>query len=491
MDSVGAVSPPPAASATIGTRVFQNTMVQLGGRVVGLVLSAATSILLVRYLGRERMGEYGAIYAYLALYTWLATFGLEQILAREASQRRGEASTGTIVALCFSVAGIALSFLLAPSFGYDGRLRILVLIAAADVLLLPAASLVGIVFQVDLRQWYAVGLGLLRQVLWLLAAALLVFGHKAFFWIIFSRTLVGIVTAAVTLLLCWRKGLLTRPWSFSWAEARKLVRYSFPLVFSAVSVGLFHRIDQVMLHKMSGDRVLGPYVVAVTLTELFSALPVALMSSLFPVLSQTTHDEEKFLHYLHTSYRFLMVIVFGACALMTPIALPVIQLFYGKEFLQTAGLLVVLIWSEVPIFFGVVLSNALIAKGLQSYLPLATAIGAISNILLNLAVIPRYGALGASWASVVSYSLGGIFVFLIWRKARVLVSQGLRAALAPFLLTLGITVVLGFMPWVFWWKLVFAAAAYAAGAWMTGSIRQSEIDRVLALLGKSFTHVRS
>ncbi|MGB4783837.1 MAG: oligosaccharide flippase family protein, partial [Candidatus Acidiferrum sp.] len=175
MASASGASRSPAAGATIGKRIFQNTIAQLGGRGVSLVLSAATSILLARYLGRERMGEYGAIYAYLALYTWLATFGLEQILTREASQRRAQAGsiilTGTAVALCFSVAGIALSFLLAPSFGYGGGLRILVLFAAVDSLLLPAASLVGIVFQVDMRQWYAVGLGLLRQALWLLAVA--------------------------------------------------------------------------------------------------------------------------------------------------------------------------------------------------------------------------------------------------------------------------------------------------------------------------------
>ena len=85
----GAATQPPR----VGTRVFQNTLAQLVGRGVGLLFSAATSILLARFLGRERMGEYGAVYAYLALYTWIGTFGLEQILAREASQRRTEAAS--------------------------------------------------------------------------------------------------------------------------------------------------------------------------------------------------------------------------------------------------------------------------------------------------------------------------------------------------------------------------------------------------------------
>src|SRR5713101_1980039 len=81
-----------AAEGSVGTLVFQNTFVQLSGRFLSLLLSAATSVLLARYLGRERLGEYGALYAYLALFSWLSTFCLEQILAREVSRRRADAA---------------------------------------------------------------------------------------------------------------------------------------------------------------------------------------------------------------------------------------------------------------------------------------------------------------------------------------------------------------------------------------------------------------
>src|SRR5260370_32915440 len=92
-DPAGArASAPPKAS--IGTRVFQNMSVQLLGRAASLLLAVATSVILARYLGREKLGEYGAIYSYMGLYSWLATLRLEQILAREASQRRSP--TGSI-----------------------------------------------------------------------------------------------------------------------------------------------------------------------------------------------------------------------------------------------------------------------------------------------------------------------------------------------------------------------------------------------------------
>jgi O-antigen/teichoic acid export membrane protein len=478
----------------VGTRVFQNTVVLLGGRGAGLLLSAAASVVLARYLGRERLGEYGALYAYLTLYSWLATFGLEPIIAREAAQRRTEASgiflTGSAVGVAFAVAGTGLALLLAPLFGYGGQLRFLLFLAAIDILLFPSIRLFGIVFQVDMQQWYNVGISLARQALWLLAVVLLALGRAAFLWVILARTGCALLEVGLILFVTLRRRFLSRPWTFSLDRARQLVSYGFPLALTVVAVGIYHRIDQVMLHKMTGDQVLGPYVVAVQLVEQFSVLPVALVSSLFPVLSQVSGQEEQFRHYLGVSYRFLMAVVFAVCVLFIPIAGPLVDFLYGKQFHSSASLLVVLVWSEVPIFFGVVITNAIIAKNLQRYLPISTVLGAVVNVALNLAFIPRWGALGASWATVVSYCLASIFLFLGIRHTRAFAVQGLRIAFPPFVLALGITVVLMFLPWLFWWKLLFAAASFCAGALLTGTVRRSELDRVWELIRTSLNYAR-
>ena len=479
----------------VGTRVFQNTVIQLGGRGASLLLSAAASVALARYLGRERLGEYGALYAYLALYSWLATFGLEPILAREAAQRRTEASsifvTGSAISVAFAVAGTALALLFAPLLGYGGQLRLLLFLAALDILLLPSIRIFGIVFQVDMQQWYNVGIGLARQALWLLAVVLLALGRAAFLWVILARTGCAVVEVGLILFVILQRRFLSRPWTFSLDRARQFVRYGFPLALSVVAVGIYHRIDQVMLHKIAGDQALGPYVVAVQLIEQFSVFPVALVSSLFPVLSQMSGQEDQFRHYLAVSYRFLMVVVFAACAVFTPIAGPLVDFLYGKQFHSSATLLVVLVWSEVPIFFGVVIANAIIAKNLQRYLPGSTIAGAVMNVALNLFMIPRWGALGASWATVISYSFAGIFLFLLFPKTRTLALQGLRIAFPSFLVALGITLALMWMPGPFWWKFVAACICFGAGAWLTGAIRRSELERAWELVRSNLAYVRS
>lgn len=458
----------------------------LGGRVLGLAFSAATSVLLARYLGRERLGEYGAIYAYLALYGFLATFCLEQILARDVAVHREKAAdlfhTASLTALGFSIAGAIVSPALAPLFGYSGALRWLILVAAVDLLILPPFKLSGIVFQVDMRLWYAVAIGLFRQALWLLAVVLLAFRSAAFYQVIVARSLCGVIELAAVLWTIRRLRLIQGPKRFLPADARRMLRDGFPLVLTTLAVGIYHRIDQVMLHKMSGDQVLGPYVIAVQLTELFSALPVALMSSLFPALSQVANDPERFNRYLKESYRFLMVVVFGACALVTPIAAPAVELLYGRQFLPTANLLIILIWSEVPVFFGVVISNAMVARGVQKYLPASTVAGAILNVVLNLALIPRFGALGASWATVVSYTFASSIFLLFFRDVRPMLMAGLQIALWPSVLCMGITFLQFPLRVQFWWKLLASAAAYGLGCWLAGLLKRDDLARMRSML---------
>jgi len=494
MASPGGASRPPAASATIGMRVFQNTAVLLAGRAFSLLLSFAASVLLARYLGRERMGEYGALYAYLALYSFLATFALEPILAREVSQRRSEAArilhTGSVIGLSFAVAGSILAPLLAPLFGYSGQLRWLVIVGALDLLILPPIRLPGIVFQVDMKQWYAVGISLLRQVLWLAAIVLLALRNAAFYQVIIARLLCGIIEAVLFLKLSYRPGFLSGPRRFDWPEARQLVRYGYPLVLSAITSGIYFRIDQVMLYKMAGARELGPYVVAAQLTEQFGALPAALLTSLAPVLAVTVGQEERFRHYLGLSYRFLIAVVFFVCAVITPITVPVIALLYGKEFFATADLINVLIWSEVPLFLGIVVTHALLAKNYQRYLPFSTAAGALLNVGLNLILIPRWGALGASWATVVSYSVAAVLMYLAFQPTREIAWLGIRLAGPLFAVTLAITFALRSWPVHFAVKFLVAAVLYAAGAWFTRTVRKPEVNHLREVVRGAFARTR-
>ncbi|PYT91952.1 MAG: hypothetical protein DMG36_16660, partial [Acidobacteria bacterium] len=69
------------------TKVVQNTSVLLIGRIGSALIGGASSVLLVRCLGSEQFGEFSSLYAFVALFAWLATLGIEPVLTREAARR--------------------------------------------------------------------------------------------------------------------------------------------------------------------------------------------------------------------------------------------------------------------------------------------------------------------------------------------------------------------------------------------------------------------
>ena len=95
-----------------------------------------------------------------------------------------------------------------------------------------------------------------------------------------------------------------------------------------------------------------------------------------------------------------------------------INLLYGKEFIQAGPILSVHIWAGIFVFVGVAGSIWTMLEGMQTYTLFATSLGAVVNIALNLLLIPRYSGFGAAIATVISYAVAGYFALLFSKRTR-------------------------------------------------------------------------
>jgi O-antigen/teichoic acid export membrane protein len=475
---------PAKSKLRMRTRVLHNTAALLGGRGISIVLSGAASVILARYLGSEKLGEFGAIYAYATLFGWLATFGIDTIMAREASIDRNQAAnilrTGTILCLLFAAGATTLSLVIAPFVGYKGHLFFLLIFAVLEMLLLSPLRLSGVVFQVDLKQWYSVGINLSRQFLWLLLVVVLAWLQSPLISVIVWR----FITATLEAILIWgiSRRFLSRLSEVRRGRARFYLASAAPMAFSALLASVYMRIDQVMLHNMVNDSILGQYVAAVRVSEMFEMLPAALIASLVPILSVSAKDHEVFRTYLDRTFRYFLVLACGICVVITTGAGLIVKLLYGKQFAAATPLLAVLIWSEGSTFFGAVVVNAMVARNLQKYLLVPTAVGALSNVALNLYLIPRYAALGAAWATLISYSLAWFAVLLAFRQTRPLVLQGLRWAVPTFALAVGAVLAASYLPVSAVLKLGAGVVLYAAGVGAARLFGRDDIEYAWAAL---------
>jgi len=292
------------------------------------------------------------------------------------------------------------------------------------------------------------------------------------------------ITATLEAILIWgiSRRFLSRLSEVRTGRARFYLASAAPMAFSALLASVYMRIDQVMLHNMVNDSILGQYVAAVRVSEMFEMLPAALIASLVPILSVSAKDHEVFRRYLDRTFRYFLVLACGICVVITTGAGLIVNLLYGKQFAAATPLLAVLIWSEGSTFFGAVVVNAMVARNLQKYLLVPTAVGALSNVALNFYLIPRYAALGAAWATLISYSLAWFAVLLAFGQTRPLVLQGLRWAVPTFALAVGAILAASYLPVPVVLKLGAGVVLYVAGVAAARLFGRDDIEYAWAAL---------
>jgi O-antigen/teichoic acid export membrane protein len=91
----------------------------------------------------------------------------------------------------------------------------------------------------------------------------------------------------------------------------------------------------------------------------------------------------------------------------------IIKFFYGQAYLASTKVLLISIWSNMFVFLGVASSQYLLTENYTHISFYRTFLGAISNVILNVFLIPLYGIDGAAFATVISYCISTFFIVLI------------------------------------------------------------------------------
>jgi PST family polysaccharide transporter len=91
---------------------------------------------------------------------------------------------------------------------------------------------------------------------------------------------------------------------------------------------------------------------------------------------------------------------------------------FGNKFFESIYILKILILSTLPIFIGSIISIILLTHNIRIELFYAAIFGLIINIIMNLILIPKYGAVGSAYSTVVSYSFSSFIYFLFHKSSR-------------------------------------------------------------------------
>lgn len=384
----------------------------------------------VRALGPAMYGRLGFATAVAGFFGLLASPGFSTYALREAARNsesvpflvkhvlgaRVVFATGAYLLLA------AFTVFLAPQ---DGQTRLLIMLSGL-------AFLVGSldaqwIFAARSRMSMVAVQGALGQLAYAGLILALVRGSGDA-WIIPSATLFSL---ALSTLLIWlparRQYQIPLP-EISPQTWRVFLSVCLVMGFASLMSMIYDQIDVVMLKYFRSDAELGSYVASYALMTMAMSFPPILGQVFLPLLSGTAgrdlHAEKKYLRWFgNATIGLALPIAVGGFIL----AIPLTRFVFGNQYSGSGILFRWLMLTTITAPAASYCGAQLIPNGREKKYLAAVLAGAAANVVLNLFLIPRYGALAAAFTTATSQ---GIVAIMNYHFVKDLTKPPLLAAVA-------------------------------------------------------------
>jgi polysaccharide transporter, PST family len=406
------------------SKIVANASWLIGGRILRAAAAFVVTAWLARYLGVASFGTLNYAFALIAIFANIAQMGIGNFVVRDAvsePENRYEI-LGTAVAIQ-TISGITTFFsLIAVIFWLrpdDPVARTIVIILSSGLIFQNVADNIDNWFQSQVQSKYSIlseytafliaTLG--RIILIQIQAPLIAFAILVFFENILSTTNFIIAYQST--------GQKIQNWRVNWQRAGKLLKVSWPLIFSSLSVMIYLNVDQIMIGQLAGSHAVGIYAVAVKLSENWAWLVLSITRSVAPYIVEAKKISEQAYYQRIQKLCNLLALIFYCVAIPTTFfATPLVILIFGEKYAPAGVILSIHIWSSIWMFFCNVKQIWVSTEELTVFAMTASLVGAVINIGLNFWLIPIYKELGAAIATVISYFFADYVICFIYPPSR-------------------------------------------------------------------------
>jgi len=269
--------------------------------------------------------------------------------------------------------------------------------------------------------------------------------------------------------------------SFDGATMKRLLIVAPTFVSITVFATLYWRVDVVMLSTLASIREVGMYGAAYRIMDLIRILPQSLCMAVYPLVSEAAvTDLGRMRRVGSETLRFLLAITLPMVVGGTMLAGPILEFTVGKEFREAGTTLAVLLWTAIPYTFVRYYAYVIVSANRERIDLLLNVVLSAVNIGLNVLLIPKFGALGSAFATLLSiclFALGQHLYLIRYRPGHIspLTNMG-RPLLAVALMGAFV-----------WWRrgdpiLILVGAAgvlYISVLFLTGFVSRRELTMLV------------
>lgn len=384
-----------------GGRVARSMGITFLGNLFPPLAALVSGPVLAHALGVEGRGEVAAATAPLGLAVALVTFGVPEAVTFAVARHPGAVRVAARNGFALLIAAGLLAMgvvLVARTWLSGGDPGIATLMAVASLATVPNL-LVGVLRGVasGVGQWTLVAS---ERVLasGLRLVALLVLAATGNLTVVAATIVLAAMPVAGALSYLRLPRRLPPPGQDvpEVTSTRRLVGFGLRVWAGAVSGILLARVDQTLMTPLSDPVQLGLYVVAVSVSELPLIINSAVRDVTF-VTDARRDDPDRLTASARISFLACTVAGLGL-GLTMPWWLP---LLFGEEFRPAVLVAAVLLVAVVAGTPGSIGGAGLSARGRPGLRSVSLAVACVLNLGLLVLLVPRWGAMGAAWATCV------------------------------------------------------------------------------------------
>lgn len=205
-----------------------------------------------------------------------------------------------------------------------------------------------------------------------------------------------------------------------------ILKKSAPFALLVLLMASYNRIDPILLRRLAGDADAGVYAGAFRLLDALTAVAYLVSVPLLPVFSKLCKEikpasanynllsiNSQLADIVRLVFWPMMLFAVGVSVVCNLWAEPIMQLLYHGNFAPYVPVFRVVIFGIVPISITYIFGTLLTAGGHLRQLNLFAATTLVLNVVVNLLLIPRFGATGSAWASLTAQSFMALAQLLL------------------------------------------------------------------------------
>ncbi len=261
---------------------------------------------------------------------------------------------------------------------------------------------------------------------------LIAFAHLGVLGVLYSGLIGKVLTTCVIGVLTIREVGL----GFDFSILAACAGFGAPLIFSNLGAFVLNFSDRFFLQRYSTLSVVGTYALGYKLGFMLSFLLIQPFSMIWSARMYEI-DRREDSRELFSKFGGLFCLVLATAALgLSVLAKGTVAILATVDYRAASEVIPLIALAYVFQGMGYYFQSGILIEKKTVYLGLMGLLGGGANILLNFLLIPRYAAMGAAWATVLSFLLMAVLAYVFSQKLHP-VPFCFRKLLLPILLGAG------------------------------------------------------